>query len=116
MTYDRQILQILTEVGEKGISVALLSKHVYNLNNSLFSTADLEEIRNYVRQYVQKNSKSDNSLLERMERWGYYRLNTKNNADARQLVLEFREPTTEEKEEKPATDLSLSLFDWFSGL
>jgi len=46
-----------------------------------------------------------------MERRGYYRLNTQSNADARQLVLEFRETAvTEEKEEKPVEDLSLDLF------
>jgi hypothetical protein len=46
-----------------------------------------------------------------MERRGYYRLNTKNNSDARQLMIDFRsETTTEEKEEKPVQDLSLDLF------
>jgi hypothetical protein len=46
-----------------------------------------------------------------MERRGYYRLNTQNNADARQLMITFHEETNpEEKEEKPAKDLSLDLF------
>ena len=46
-----------------------------------------------------------------MEHRGSYRLNTQNNADARQLLIEFRVDTnTEEKEEKPAKDLSLDLF------
>jgi hypothetical protein len=46
-----------------------------------------------------------------MERRGYYRLNTQNNADARQLMISFREETcSEEKEEKPVKDLSLDLF------
>ena len=30
MTYDRQILRILSDVGEQGISVQLLAKHVFN--------------------------------------------------------------------------------------
>ena len=111
MTYDCQILQILTEVGEKGINVQLLAKHLYNMNSTLFSSPDLEEIRSYVQQYLLKNSKSPQSLIESTGRRGYYRLNTRNNADARQLLLEFREPVAEEKEEKPAVDLSLSLFD-----
>lgn len=111
MTYDRQILKILMDVGERGISVQLLTKHVYNMNSSLFFTPDLEEIRSYVQQYLLKNSKSPSSLVESMGRRGYYRLNTQNNADARQLMIEFREETkTEEKEEKPAKDLSLDLF------
>lgn len=111
MTYDRQILQILTEVGERGINVQLLAKHLYNMNSTLFSSPDLEDIRSYVQQYLLKNSKSPQSLIESTGRRGYYRLNTQNNADARQLLLTFREPVTEEKEEKPVVDLSLNLFD-----
>lgn len=111
MTYDRQILQILTDVGDKGISVQLLAKHVYNLNSSLFYTPDLEDIHSYVQQYLLKNSKSSQSLIESMDRRGYYRLNTQNNPDARQLLIEFkRDMNVEEKEEKPEKDLSLDLF------
>lgn len=114
MTYDRQILQILTEVGDNGISVQLLAKNLYNLNSTLFYTPDLEEIRSYVQQYLLKNSKSSQSLVESTGRRGYYRLNTQNNADARQLMLEFQEPSEPEveKEEKSSVDLSLSLFDF----
>ena len=114
MTYDSQILQILTEVGEKGISVQLLSKNLYNLNSTLFYTPDFEEIRSYVQQYLLKNSKSAQSLVESTGRRGYYRLNTQNNADARQLVLKFKESSNiqDEKEKKPSVDLSLSLFDF----
>lgn len=111
MTYDRQILKILSDVGEQGISVQLLAKHVYNQNVSLFFTPDIDEIRLYVQQYLLKNSKSPASLVESMEHRGYYRLNTRNNADARQLLIEFRQDSSlEEKEEKPAKDLSLDLF------
>ena len=91
MIYDRQILKILSDVGEQGISVQLLAKHVYNQNVSLFFTPDIDEIRSYVQQYLLKNSKSPSSLIESMGRRGYYRLNTQNNPDARQLMIEFRE-------------------------
>lgn len=112
MTYDRQILRILMDIGDKGISVQLLAKHVYNQNSTLFFTPDLTEIRSYVQQYLLKNSKSPSSLIESMERRGYYRLNTRNNADARQMVLTFKEQSSEdEKEDKPQKDLSLNLFD-----
>lgn len=114
MAYDRQILQILSDVGELGIGVQHLAKHVYNMNCTFFFQPDLQEIRNYVRKYLLRNSKSAQSLIERTERRGYYRLN-KNNADARQLMLEFRntriQEVAEDKEEKPQTDFSLSLFD-----
>ena len=109
--YDQQILRILTDVGDRGISVQLLSRQLYNMNVSLFSSQDLEEIRAYVQQYLLKNSKSPQSLRESTGRRGYYRLNTMNNADARQLMLEFkRHDQVEEKEEKPMPDLSLDLF------
>ena len=114
MAYDRQILQILSDVGELGIGVQHLAKHVYNMNCTFFFQPDLQEIVSYVRKYLLRNSKSAQSLIERTGRRGYYRLN-KNNADARQLMLEFRETRIQElpedKEEKPQTDFSLSLFD-----
>lgn len=111
MTYDKQILQILTEVGEKGINVQVMAKHIYNLNSSLFFTPDYDEIRTYVQQYLLKNSKSPLSLVEATGKRGIYRLNTQNNADARQLMIAFREShQPEDKEEKPSVDLSLDLF------
>ena len=113
MTYDKQILQILTDVGEQGVGVQQLAKHSYNLNCTLFSQPDLQEIHNYVQQYLLRNSKSPQSLIESTGRRGYYRLNTRNNADARQLMLEFRELSDDASKdiEKPLPDLSLSLFD-----
>ena len=66
-----------------------MSKHVYNMNLSFFYTPDLNEIRAYVQQYLLSHSKSPHSLIESTGRRGYYRLNTQNNSDARQLMLEF---------------------------
>ena len=115
MMYDKQILQILTDVGEQGIGVQQLSKHVYNLNCTLFSQPNMQDVYSYVQQYLLRHSKSPQSLIESTGRRGYYRLNTRNNADARQLMLEFRELTTADETpddtEQPQQDLSLSLFD-----
>ena len=111
MTYDQQILQVLTEAGECGVSVQALAKHVYNMNCTFFVQPDFEEIRNYVQQYLLRNSKSHQSLIESTGRRGYYRLNTEGSADARQLLLQFRDEKEEEtEEEKPQQDLSLDLF------
>ena len=111
MTYDRQILTILSDVGEDGISVQALAKHVYNMNCSLFSTPDIADIHRYVQQYLLRNSKSEQSLIESTGRRGFYRLNTGNSPDARQLMLQFHEPKEEPKEEEtPLPDLSLDLF------
>jgi hypothetical protein len=115
MTYDRQILTILSDVGQRGISVQSLAKHIYNLNTTFFAQPDIEEIRSYVQQYLQRNSKSPLSLIERAQRRGFYRLNTQNNADARQLMLAFHEPSdeTDDQPELSQDDESLSLFPDF---
>lgn len=117
MTYDQQILQILTQAGEKGMSIQALAKHVYNLNWTFFQQPDLQEVHQYVRKYLLRNSKSKQSLIERTGRRGFYRLNTQGSADAKQLMLQFQKNTeakeeNKEKEEKPQKDLSLSLFDF----
>lgn len=111
MTYDQQILHILTVAGERGISVQAIAKHVYNMNRTFFVQPDLEEIHNYVQQYLLKNSKSSHSLIESTGRRGYYRLNTTGSADALQMMLQFREEQQGKEEEKPQQDLSLDLFD-----
>lgn len=111
MTYDQQILKVLTEAGERGIGVQAISKHVYNMNCTFFTQPDYEELRSYVQQYLLRNSKSAQSLIERTERRGYYRLNTTGSADAQQMMLQFREEQEPKEEEKPQQDLSLSLFD-----
>ena len=107
-------MQILTAVGERGISVQSLAKHVFNQSNSLFAASNLQDIHQYVQQYLLKNCKSRQSLIESTGRRGYYRLNTQNNADARQLLIEFREERQQEPEkggtERPR-DLSLNLFE-----
>lgn len=111
MTYDQQILQVLTEAGECGVSVQAIAKHVYNMNCTFFVQPDFEEIRTYVQQYLLRNSKSRQSLIESTGRRGYYRLNTEGSADARQLLLQFRDEKEEgTEEEKPQQDLSLDLF------
>ncbi|MBR4920179.1 MAG: hypothetical protein IKZ62_02530 [Prevotella sp.] len=111
MTYDQQILKVLTEAGEHGVSVQAVAKHVYNMNCTFFTQPDYEEIRSYVQQFLLRNSKSSLSIIENTGRRGYYRLNTEGSADARQMMLQFREEKIEEKEEeKPQQDLSLDLF------
>jgi hypothetical protein len=102
---------VLTEAGECGVSVQAIAKHVYNMNCTFFVQPDFEEIRTYVQQYLLRNSKSQQSLIESTGRRGYYRLNTEGSADARQLLLQFRDEKEEEREEeKPQQDLSLDLF------
>ncbi|MBQ9677957.1 MAG: hypothetical protein IJV44_07450 [Prevotella sp.] len=111
MGYDQQILKVLTDAGEGGVSVQAIAKHVYNMNCTFFTQPDYEDIRGYVQQFLLRNSKSSQSLIESTGRRGYYRLNTEGSADARQMMLQFRDEQIEEKEvEKPQQDLSLDLF------
>ncbi len=111
MNYDQQILQILTRVGQRGLSVQAISKHVYNLNRTFFFSPDMDEIKSYVQQYLLKNSKSEKSLIENTGQRGSYRLNTTGSKDAQQLMLQFHDEQ-QQKEEKPQhKDLSLNLFD-----
>lgn len=95
-----------------GLSVQSIAKHVYNMNCTIFFQPDYEEIRAYVRQYLLRNSKSTQSLIESTGRRGYYRLNTEGSADARQLLFQFRDEQAEEgiEEKKSQQDLSLDLF------
>ena len=111
LTYDQQILKILTEAGERGISVQNISRHVYNLNTTFFYQPDYEEVRSYVQQYLLKNSKSQQSLIESTGQRGYYRLNTTGSKDAQQLMLLFRDEQQPVEEVKEQKDLSLNLFD-----
>ena len=112
MSYDQQILKILTEAGERGISVQNISRHVYNLNCTFFHQPDYEEVRSYVQQYLLKNSKSQQSLIESTGQRGHYRLNTTGSKDAQQLMLLFRdEIVTDDVQPSVQQDLSLDLFD-----
>lgn len=112
MTYDQQILKILSEADERGISVSALTKHVYNQNCTFFFTPNLQEVKQYVQQYLLRNSKSPQSLVESTGRRGYYRLNTRNNPDARQLMLDFQQSAVDgaAAEDKLRKDFSLDLF------
>ena len=114
MTYEQQVLEILSEVGERGISVGKLAKHVYNLNCTLFYQPDLQEIHKQVQHYLLRNSGSSQALIERMSRRGYYRLNMSGSAVARHLMLDFCKNDDDEEQtddDRPKPDLSLNLFD-----
>ena len=116
--YERHILRVLADVGERGISIRLLSKHVYNLSCTLFFQPDLEEIHRFTRHYLVKNSRKPGMIIEHTDHHGCYRLNTRGSAAARQLAIAFKEEakqSTTNDDPAPAEvhpDLSLSLFDY----
>ncbi|MBP7373637.1 MAG: hypothetical protein KBH27_00170 [Prevotella sp.] len=110
MNYDQEILRFLLEAGDEGISVKKLALHVQNSCNNLFNVVNFDDVYVYVRQYLMRNSKNPNSVIERTDSRGIYRINA-NVSEGQQLMLHFRSNTEEEiEEEKPDIDQSLSLF------
>ena len=109
---NRNILKVLAEAGDHGISVKNLSTHVFNMSSTLFEKPDMNEVRRQVRLFLMRNTKGHDPLIEHTGQWGHYRLNTTRSETARQLMLDFTE--NEEEEEPKAReqqDLSLNLFD-----
>ena len=116
-TYDEQIITILAKAGEQGMSVKKVSMQLYNINCTLFSTPDFNDIHKYVQQFLFRNSRLSQSLFCNEAR-GIYKLNP-NSARAQQLALIFAEQSDNEDDDEEQSrntypDLSLSLFDeWF---
>lgn len=106
--FDDEILRILTEAGAKGLKTEKIARNVFNACNSMFNPLDYEDVHAYVTQYLLKNSKNPDSIIEKAE-WGVYRINLWSK-DASQLMLKFTDNTDEPEEKAPADDKSLSLF------
>ena len=108
--YKQQVLEILMDVGERGMSAALLSKHVYNLNCTFFFQPDVDEIRRWVWSYLQRNARSRHPLIERTGRHGFYRLNKRGIALMRQQRLS-QDPDNHQGKEQPQQPQIPGLFD-----
>ena len=52
MSYDSEIIKVLVEAGEKGLSIKKIVQHVYNASNSLFCMITYDEVYTYVAQYL----------------------------------------------------------------
>ena len=108
MTYDKEIYKVLTEAGHDGISVQKISKHVYNAHNTLFNSIDFADVHNYVTQFLLRNSKDANSIIEKTSTRGVYRLNFELR-ETQQLVLQFTEERDAGEPSVIEEDLSLPL-------
>lgn len=108
MTYDKEIYQVLAEAGHHGISVQKISKHVYNAHNTLFTPIDFADVHNYVTQFLLRNSKDSNSIIEKTSTRGIYRLNFELR-ETQQLVLQFTELHDADESLDQEEDLSLPL-------
>ncbi len=113
MKYEQEILQILAKAGSTGLSVKIIARHVFNVSNSFFEVLDIKDVHTSVQQYLARNSKDKNALIERVGPKGIYRLNTRV-AKSQQMMFQFlseEEYDKEKEKEKSPDDQSLSLFD-----
>ena len=132
--YERAVIKVLAEAGDRGLSLNKITRHVLNSCNNLFNTIDwikkvcsgdplyamlyslggfsedyqieYNDVYKVVALYLKANSKGYDSAIQKTSR-GIYRLNP--NA-VNQLSLLFKEEEEEQTEKRQNTDLSLSLF------
>lgn len=110
MNYDREILFVLNEAGEKGLSVKKIARHVFNSCNGFFDSVSFDEVHHYVASYLRRNSKQGDAVVERTEVRGVYRL-CMSSGDSRQLLFDFRDDDDKkEVEDVDTEDKSLTLF------
>ena len=114
MQYRREIISVLTEAGEEGLSVRKIAYHVFNACNSLFCAVSYDEIYRSVATYLASNSKIPESVIMRTDRRGIYRLNLESK-ETQQLMIQFQfadesvvDPFIDHTSSEE--DLSLSLF------
>ena len=92
---DKDILKVLTEAGDRGLSLQKIVLYAYNSQNSLFQKYEKEEVKGYVIRFLRQNTRYPGSLIQKISR-GVYRLNP-NSDQGRQLLLSFEEEIQEQK-------------------
>ena len=86
--FDNDILQVLSEAGDEGLSVRKIARHVFNARHTMFDTLIYEEVHAYIGRYLLRSSKSKKSPIIHAEKRGAYRL--KNNASSGiQTTIDF---------------------------
>ena len=79
---------MLVIAGSKGLKVEKIARHVYNACNSIFTPLEFREVHAYVTQYLIKNSKNPNSIIEKGKGYGVYHINYQSSA-VQQLMFKF---------------------------
>lgn len=110
MSYDRDIIFILNEAGPRGLSVKKIARHVYNHNNGFFNVVSFDDVYHYVYAYLARNSKMNDSIIEKTDERGVYRINHSSKLLSRQLQFNFCDNEKNEEQETVNEDKSLSLF------
>ena len=114
MDYKNELLHVLAEAGEDGLSLMKIVKHVYNSNASLFETPNFEKMYNDLAQYLSKQSKMSDGIVKRNGVRGVYVLN-EGWSGYRQTMLDFSVADLFDEQQDVESsfyvDQSLSLFD-----
>ena len=108
---DQEIFRILTLAGQNGLKVDRIARHVFNSCNSMFTPLNYKEVHVYVSQFLIKYSKKKNSLIEKGEGHGVYRLNY-HSKEAEQIMIKFTDASQDNNQDikREDSDNSLSLF------
>lgn len=104
MDYSKDIIDVLMRAPE-GLTIRKIVRHVYNAHNTLFESADLEDVKRSVTMYLTTRSKTKSSPIQHTGQWGAYRLNP-NSDFFRQMSLQFSDEEEEEQYPSSATTLN----------
>ncbi len=114
MNYEREILKVLYEAGDSGLSVHKIAIHVHNAQNTLFAPIEFEEVRRDVQMWLLRNSRLSYSPVVRLNKRGLYGFNMQS-ANAQQMILQFADdadaPMSTTAKDNNKTKSPLSLFD-----
>lgn len=105
MKYEQDIIDLLIKVGEAGLPLQSIVKHVFNAHNSIFEPIKEQNVYQSVRSYMIKNSSSIYSLFVKGDD-GKYRLNPKSQM-ATALTLQFGEDEETPKQQDSAAEPQL---------
>ena len=88
MNYGQQILSILCEAGESGLTVHKIAMHVHGACNTLFAPICPDDVHRDVQAWLLRNSRTSDAPVCRCAKRGVYRINPGSSV-VRQLMLDF---------------------------
>lgn len=74
MSYEQEILHILLEAGDNGLTVRKITQHLYNRNNTFFDRTDFDELHKEVAKLLIRKAKDPKSVIKRTGKRGVYRV------------------------------------------
>ena len=90
MNYGNEIIAVLYEAGNDGLSVHKIALHIHNTHNTLFSPTAFAEVRLKVQAWLLRNSRGADSPVTHCGKRGKYRVNP-DSPQLKQMLLEFGE-------------------------